>query len=63
VRTYTGGALNVKNEQGMEVFYDYAITPAVRLIPSYQHIWNPLSGVAVGNDHTDLGMMRGTVVF
>ncbi len=63
VRTYTGGAVNVKNEQGMEVFYDYAITPAVRLIPSYQHIWNPLSGVAVGNDHTDLWMMRGTVVF
>ena len=63
VRNYTGGALNVKNEQGMEVFYDYAITPAVRLIPSYQHIWNPLSGVAVGNDHTDLWMMRGTVVF
>jgi hypothetical protein len=47
----------------MEVFYDYAITPAVRLIPSYQHIWNPLTGVAVGNDHTDLWMMRGTVVF
>lgn len=63
VRRYTGGALNVKNEQGMEVFYDYAITPAVRLIPSYQHLWNPLTGVAVGHDHTDLWMMRGTIVF
>jgi carbohydrate-selective porin OprB len=63
VRTYTGGAINVQNEQGMEVFYDYAITPAIRLIPSYQHIWNPLAAVAAGNDHTDLWMMRGTVVF
>lgn len=63
VRTYTGGLLNVQNEQGMEVFYDYAITPAVRLIPSYQHIWNPLSAVAAGHDDADLWMMRGTVVF
>jgi hypothetical protein len=27
----------------MEIFYDYAITPAVRLIPSYQHNWEPLT--------------------
>ena len=63
VRTYTGGALNVKNEQGMEVFYDYAITPAIRIIPSYQHIWNPLSAVAAGHTDADLWMMRGTIVF
>jgi len=53
----------VKNEQGMEVFYDYAVTPAIRLIPSYQHIWNPLSGIAAGHTDADLWMMRGTVVF
>jgi hypothetical protein len=63
VRKYTRGAINVQNEQGLEVFYDYALTPAFRIIPSYQHIWNPLAAVAVGNDHTDLWMMRGTVVF
>jgi len=63
VRRYTGGALNVQNEQGMEVFYDYAITPAIRLIPSYQHIWNPLSAVAAGHDSADIWMMRGTIVF
>lgn len=63
VRTYTGGMLNVKNEQGMEVFYDYAVTPAIRIIPSYQHIWNPLSGLATGHTDADLWMMRGTLVF
>ena len=63
VRTYSGGTINVQNEQGMEVFYDYAITPAIRLIPSYQHIWNPLSAVAAGHTDADLWMMRGTVVF
>jgi porin len=63
VRTYTGGLLNVKNEQGIEVFYDYAITPAVRLIPSYQHIWNPLSAIGAGHTDADLWMMRGTIVF
>ena len=26
----------------MEIFYDCVVTPAIRLIPSYQHIWNPL---------------------
>jgi hypothetical protein len=63
VRTYSGGTINVKNEQGMEVFYDYAITPAIRLIPSYQHIWNPLSAAAAGHTDADLWMMRGTIIF
>ncbi len=58
-----GAKIDVQNEQGLEVFYDYALTPAFRIIPSYQHIWNPLAAVAVGNDHTDLWMMRSTVVF
>jgi porin len=38
----TAGTAAAKNEKGTEVFYDFAITPALRLIPSYQHIWNPL---------------------
>jgi porin len=47
----TGGQGTVKNEKGTEVFYDFAITPAIRLIPSYQHIWNPLTAEVVRNHH------------
>ncbi len=43
----TAGTTAAKNEKGMEVFYDLAITPAVRLIPGYQHIWNPLTAEVV----------------
>jgi porin len=52
----TGGTSRVKNEQGVEVFYDFAITPAIKLIPSYQHIWNPLSASVARNQ-------RGADVF
>jgi hypothetical protein len=45
----TGGTAAVKNEMGTEVFYDFAITPAIRLIPSYQHIWNPLTAEVARN--------------
>ena len=45
----TGGQAAVKNEKGTEIFYDFAITPAIRLIPSYQHIWNPLTAEVVRN--------------
>ena len=46
----------VRNEEGSEIFYDFAITPALRLIPSYQHIWNPLTAEATRNQ-------RGADVF
>jgi hypothetical protein len=39
----TGATATLKNEQGLEVFYGFAITPAMRLIPGYQHIWNPMT--------------------
>jgi len=52
----TGGTSRVKNEQGVEVFYDFAITPAIKLIPSYQHIWNPFSASVARNQ-------RGADVF
>ncbi len=42
IEQLTAGAKNVNDEKGIEVFYDFAITPAIRLIPSYQHIWDPL---------------------
>jgi len=45
----TGGMAAVKNEMGTEVFYDFAITPAIRLIPSYQHVWNPLTAEVARN--------------
>jgi hypothetical protein len=55
----TGSAATVKNENGLEVFYDFAITPAIRLIPSYQHIWNPMAaGVANKEHHADVFLLR-----
>jgi hypothetical protein len=48
-----------KNEQGLEVFYNVAITPAIRLIPSYQHIWNPLTAEVAKNERgADLFSVR-----
>ena len=52
----TGGTATAKNENGLEVFYDFAITPAIRVIPSYQHIWNPLTAAVAKNE-------RGADVF
>ena len=57
----TPGNARVSDESGIEVFYNFAITPAVRLIPSYQHIWHPLAAHAKGQDHTDLFLTRLTV--
>jgi porin len=45
----TGGTSSATDERGLEVFYDFAITPAVRFNVSYQHIWNPLVGQVVEN--------------
>ena len=44
------------NEDGLEVFSDFAITPAIRVIPSCQHIWNPLTAGVMKNE-------RGADVF
>ena len=52
----TEGTAITKNENGLEVYYDFAITPAIRVIPSYQHIWNPLTAAVVKNE-------RGADVF
>ena len=37
----TQGTSSAAHEQGVELFYDFAITPAVGLNVSYQHVWNP----------------------
>src|SRR3954468_683378 len=46
----TGATATLKNEQGLEVFYGVAITPAMRLIPSYQHIWHPMTAQVAKNE-------------
>ena len=43
----TAGRAAARSEMGTEAFYDFAITPAVRVIPSYQYIWNPLTAEVV----------------
>jgi porin len=60
----TLGNTSASDEIGIEVFYNFAVTPAVRLIPSYQHIWHPLAAqVAKGQDHADLVLTRLTVAW
>jgi hypothetical protein len=60
----TRGREHATDEKGAEVFYNFAITPAVRFIASYQHIWDPLAAsLAVKQDKTDVVMTRLTVAF
>jgi hypothetical protein len=60
----TEGTVPVKNEKGIEVFYDFAITPAVRIIPSYQHIWDPFTAqVAMKQNHADVFQLRLNVAW
>jgi porin len=55
----TGATASPKNENGLEVFYDFAITPAIRVIPSYQHIWNPLTTAVAKNERSaDVFLVR-----
>jgi len=63
IQQLTAGT-TVRNEKGIEVFYDFAITPAIRVNPGYQHIWNPLiAGVAVKQNHADLFLARLNLAF
>ena len=53
------GEAAARDESGMEVFYNFAVTPAVRLIPSYQHIWHPLAAeVAERRKSADVFQVR-----
>jgi len=64
VALLTAGTSTIKDEQGIEVFYDFAITPAVRLIPSYQHIWQPLAAqVATRQSEADVFLARLNVAW
>lgn len=58
------GQAVARDESGMEVFYNFAVTPAVRLIPSYQHIWHPLAAeVAERRKSTDIFQTRLTLAW
>src|SRR5262249_39241748 len=60
----TAGRAAAKNETGTEVFYDFAVTPAVRLITTYQHIWNPLTAEVVARQsHANVFLLRLTLTF
>jgi len=60
----TQGQRQARNESGTEVFYNMAITPAVRFIGSYQYIRHPLNAqVAEGRASTSLVMGRVTVAW
>jgi porin len=60
----TGATSTLKNEQGVEVFYSVAITPAMRLIPSYQHIWNPMTAEVAKNERAaNVFLLRLSLTF
>ena len=60
----TAATATLKNEQGLEVFYGVAITPAMRLIPSYQHIWNAMTAQVAKNERgADVFLLRLGLTF
>jgi hypothetical protein len=64
VAALSGGHIEIEDERGAEAFYDFAITPAVRFIASYQHIWDPLAArAAFDEDSTDVVMTRLTIAW
>ena len=64
IRMLTDGAVTVHDEMGAEVFYDFALTPAIRLIPGYQHVWSPLAAHVVNRQNgADVLLARLTLAF
>jgi porin len=60
----TQGTSSAADEQGVELFYDFAITPAVRLVPSYQYIWNPLiAKVTQNQNHANVVLARLSIAY
>jgi len=60
----TEATATLENEQGLEVFYHLAITPAIRLIPSYQHIWNPMTARVAKNERgADVFIFRSSLTW
>jgi porin len=64
IKRLTFNTASVNDEMGMEIFYDFAITPAIRFIPSYQHIWDPIAAhVSKHENGADVFLTRLTVAF
>ena len=64
IKRLTFNTASVSDEMGIEIFYDFAITPAIRFIPSYQHIWDPIAAQASKHDDgADVFLTRLTVAF
>ncbi len=64
IKRLTFNTASVNDEMGTEIFYDFAITPAIRFIPSYQHIWDPIAAqVSKHENGADVLFGRVTVVF
>jgi hypothetical protein len=60
----SGSQNAVENEKGSEIFYDFAIAPAIRFIPSYQHIWDPLTAEVTRNQRgADVFLARIAVIW
>jgi porin len=56
--------ITARNETGAEIFYNFAVTPAISVNAGYQHIWNPLAAAVTANqDHADLFMVRLNLVW
>jgi porin len=64
IKRLTFNTASANDEMGMEIFYDFAITPAIRFIPSYQHIWDPIAAqVSKHENGADVFLSRITVAF
>jgi porin len=62
LRQLTG--TTVRNENGMEIFYNFGITPAINVNASYQHMWHPfVADVTAKQNHADLFMARLNLVW
>jgi len=42
ISSLTSRYFHSEEREGYEIFYDFALTPALRIIPE-SHIWNPLT--------------------
>ena len=51
-------------DAGRNLRPDFAITPAIRFIPSYQHMWDPIAArVSKHENGADVFLSRITVAF
>lgn len=64
IELLSGSKNTVRDEKGSEIFYDIAITPAIRFIPSYQHVWDPLAAEVTRSQRgSDVFLARLAVIW